>query len=90
MDDEETSDVGLSYQDEIKRDMLEVIDRLKTEIQGRFEHMKVFNGNIGFLQLDFLLKSDNDELLDEKIDDVAGVCDEINAEELKQEIRTAT
>ena len=67
--------------------MFEVIDRLKTEIHGRFEHMKVVNGNFGFLQLDFLLKSDNDELIDKKIDDVAGFYDEINAEELNQEIR---
>ena len=71
MDDEETSDVILSYQDEIKREMFEVIDRLKTEIYGRFEHMKVVNGYFGFLQLDILLKSDNDELIDKKIDDVA-------------------
>jgi hypothetical protein len=34
------------------------------------------------------LKSDNDELIDKKIDDVADFYDEINAEELKQEIRT--
>jgi hypothetical protein len=87
MADEETSDVGLSYQDEIKREMFEVIDRLKTEIHGRFEHMKVANDKFGFLQLDFLLKSDNDEVIDKDIDGVAGFYDEINAEELKQEIR---
>ena len=46
--------------------------------------MKVVNGNFGFFQLDFLLKSDNDELIDKKIDDFAGFYDEINAEELNR------
>ena len=39
------------------------------------------------MQLDFLLKSDDDEIIDKDIDGVAGFYDEINAEEFKQEIR---
>jgi hypothetical protein len=66
--------------------MFEVINWLKTEIHEHFEHMKVINENFGFLKLDFLLKSDNNEVIDKEIDSVAGFYDEINAKELKQEI----
>ena len=68
--------------------MFKVIYRLKTEIHGCFEHMKVVNDNFGFFAAGFFfLKSDNDEIIDKDIDGVAGFYDEINAEEFKQEIR---
>jgi len=37
MDSETAADTGLSFQDEIKRDMFEIIDRLASEIEGRFQ-----------------------------------------------------
>jgi hypothetical protein len=87
MHDETASDAGLSYSDEIKREMFEAIDRLKVEIRTRFEQVKEVNDRFGFLQLGSLLESHNDSEKDEKVDDLAALYDEINGDDLKREIR---
>ena len=39
MDCEETIDVGLSADDEIRRNMIEVVDRLNAQMNDRFEQI---------------------------------------------------
>jgi hypothetical protein len=51
MHDEGACDSGLSFADEIKRAIFETVDRLKAEIQRRFEAAKLVNDQFTFLQL---------------------------------------
>ena len=89
MDSEETIDVGLSADDEIRRDMIEVVDRLKVEMNARFQSINLMSCKFGFLLLPVLLDATNDNFIDEKIDALVTLYgyDEINAEEIKCEIR---
>ena len=48
MDDEETIDVGHSADDEIRRDMIEVVDRLKVEMNDRFEKINLIRIRLPF------------------------------------------
>ena len=38
MDNETAADTGLSFQDEIKREMIEIKDQLTNDTDGRFQH----------------------------------------------------
>lgn len=87
MDGETAADTGLSFQDEIKRDMYEILDRLSSEIQRRFEHLKSVNDKFAFLQLSNLLEPANDEVMETQINDLTALYDEINGDELKLEVR---
>jgi len=81
------SDTILSFQDEIKRDMFEIIDGLASEIEGRFQHLKSVNDMFAFLQLSHLLEPANDELMETQINNLTALYDEINGDELKLEVR---
>ena len=82
MDGEETIDVGLSADDEIRRDMIEIMDRLKVEMNDRFEQINLVSCKFGFILLPVLLDATNDNFTHEKIDalDTLYGYDEINAE----------
>jgi len=86
-DSETAADTGLSFQDEIKRDMFEIMDRLTSEIDGRFQHLKSVNDKFALLQLSSLLEPANGELMETQINDLTAVSDEINGDELKLEVR---
>ena len=68
MDGEETIDVGLSADDEIRRDMIEVVDRLKVEMNDRFEKINFISCKFCFLLLPVLVVVTNDNVFDENID----------------------
>jgi len=87
MDSETAADTELSFQDEIKRDMFEIIDCLASEIEGRFQHLKSVNDMFAFLQLSNLLEPANDELMETQINNLTALYDEINGDELKLEVR---
>jgi len=67
--------------------MFEIIDRLTSEIDGRFQRLKSVNDKFAFLQLNSLLKPANDELMETQINDLTSLYDEINGDELKPEMR---
>ena len=79
-DSETAADTGLSFQDEIKRDMFEIMDRLTSEIDGRFQHLKSVNDKFALLQLSSLLEPANGELMETQINDLTAVSDEINGD----------
>ena len=87
MDREEAADAGLSFQDEIRREMMEIIDRLISEIQTRFQHLKSVNEKFAFLQLNNLLEPGNDAFIETQINELTALYDEINGDELKLEVR---
>ena len=88
MDGEETINVDLSADDAIRRDMIEVVDRLKVEMNDRFKQINL-SCKFGFLLLPVLLDATNDNFIDETIDTIVTLYgyDEINAEEIKCEVR---
>ena len=49
MDGEETIDVDLSADDQIRLDMIEVVDLLKVEMSDRFEKINLISCKFGFL-----------------------------------------
>ena len=67
--------------------MFEIIDRLTSEIDGRFQRLKSVNDKFAFLQLNSLLEPANDELMETEINDLTALYDEINGNELKLEVR---
>ena len=53
---ENAADAGLSWQDEIKKEQLEILDRLHEEISRRTQQIRDINAKFGFLTtIDFLL-----------------------------------
>jgi len=54
------ANAGLSFQHEMKREMFEIMDRLTSEIDGRFQHLKAVNDKFAFLQLNNLLEPENE------------------------------
>ena len=67
--------------------MFEIMDRLTSEIDGRFQHLKSVNDKFALLQLSSLLEPANGELMETQINDLTAVSDEINGDELKLEVR---
>ena len=56
MPGENAADAGLSWQDEIKKEQLEILDRLHEEISRRTQQIRDINAKFGFLTtIDFLL-----------------------------------
>ena len=80
-DSEMAADTGLSFQDGIKQDMFEIIDRLASEIEGRFQHLKSVNDMFAFLQLCKQSEPANDELMETQINNLTALYDEINGDE---------
>ena len=57
MPGEHAEDVGLSAVEEIKRCMLESMDRFRSEAEKRFSEICMLNGVFGFLNPHALLRS---------------------------------
>ena len=77
-------DVGLSAIEEIKRCMLEAMNRFQREAQKRFSEMCLLNEVFGFLNPHTLLRSDNIEIDMGKFEKM--YADDVNFTELKLEI----
>ena len=62
------ADAGLSWQEDIKREQLEILDRLREEIISRTQQIKDINAKFGFLTtIDFLLDPANDTDIVERV-----------------------
>ena len=83
MDGEDARDVGLSLQEEI----IEVIDRLKNEVDKRFLQLSIVNNKFRFLRLDILMNPEREFFINEGIDALMDVCNYFDGEDLKKEIR---
>ena len=84
MSGEHAEDVDLSAIKEIKRCMLEAMDRFRSEAEKRLSEMCLLNEVIGFLYPHTLLRSDNIEIDMGKFEKM--YADDVNFAELKLEI----
>ena len=48
----------LTFQEELRRELFEVVDRLRDEIDRRFKQLHSINEKFGFIQLDVLMNAD--------------------------------
>lgn len=83
---EKKDNAGLLLQQEIRRDMLESIDRLNQEITQRFEQLNLLNERFEFLSLKVLLDVCNDEYIKQKINALRTIYNDIESDDLKSEI----
>lgn len=83
---EKEDDAGLLPQQEIRREMLESIDRLSQEITQCFQQLTLLNERFGFLSLKVLLDVRNDEYIWQKVDELRTIYDNIDSDELKSEV----
>ena len=84
MPGEHAEDVGLSAIEEIKRCMLEAMDRFRSEAEKRFSEMCLLNKVFGFLNSHTLLRSDSIEIDMGRFEKM--YADDVNFTELKLEI----
>ena len=84
MPGEYAEDVGLSAVEEIKRCMLEAMDRFRSEVEKRFSYMCLLNEVFGFLNPRSVLRSDSIEIDLDKFEKM--YADDVNFTELRLEI----
>ena len=84
MPGEHAEDVGLSAVEEIKRCMLEAMDRFRSEAEKRLSEMCLLNEVFGFLNSHTLLRSNSIEIDVGKFEKM--YADDVNFTELKLEI----
>ena len=83
---EHAEDVGLSAVEEIKKCMLEAMDRFRSEAEKRFSEICILNEVFGFLNPYALLRSENIKKDMNKIKN--RYADDVNFYELTYEIAT--
>ena len=81
---EYAEDIGLSAVEEIRRCMLEAMDRFRSEAEKRFSEMCLLNEAFGLLNSHFLLQSDSMEIDMGKFEKM--YADDVNFTELRLEI----
>ena len=87
MPDEVSVDTFLSWHDEIKRDQLQIMDRLNEEMIQRVHHIREINMKFGFLSpLGYIPYPPNDNDINTKIKVLTDLYDEVIARELQVEI----
>lgn len=86
MPGEKADDASLSLQDSIRRELFEILDRLREEMTGRFNQIEHVNALFGFLSLE-QLQEENDPHLTSKIEQLCSFYDEIDASNFKDEIK---
>jgi len=67
MDGKQANDTRLSFQGEIRREMMETVDWPKCEIHTRFELLESVTEKFGLLQLNILLYAGKDTLFEMQI-----------------------
>lgn len=86
MDGEEARDEAAPHQEQVRRELLQVVDRLREEISRRFQQINTIYERFGFTQFTMLMNGDQDEFIYERIDAFTEVYDEVSGNELKTEI----
>ena len=49
------NDENITFQEELRRELFQVVDQLRNEINKRFEQMDTINKRFGFLQLEIIM-----------------------------------
>lgn len=80
------NDEKITFQEELRRELFQVVDQLRNEINKRFEQMDTINKRFGFLQLEIIMDKNQDKFVEQSIDALADVYNEVDGDELKLEI----
>ena len=83
---EKTGDEENTFQEELQKDMLRVVDQLWEEINRRFEQMHIINQRFGFTRFSILMDPDRTEFIEQRIDALVAIYDELDSAELKIEV----
>ena len=82
------NDENITFQEELRRELFQVVDKLRNEINKRFEQMDTINKKFGFLQLEIIMDTNRDKFIEQSINALADelVYNEVDGNELKLEI----
>ena len=83
---EKTGGEENTLQEELRKDMLQVVGKLWEEINRRFDQMHMINQRFGFTQFSILMNPERTELIEQKIDALVAIYDELDGAELKTEV----
>ena len=83
---EKTGDEENTFQEELRKDMLRVVDQLWEEINRRFEQIHIINQRFGFTRFSILMDPDRTEFIEQRIDALVAIYDELDGAELKIEV----
>jgi len=86
MDGEEARDAGLTLEAKLRRELTEVVDRMKAEVERRFEHLSMIDIQFSFMSMAVLLDAEQTPYIEATIKDLVHTYDGLNASELQQEI----
>ena len=80
------NDENITFQEELRRELFQVVDKLRNEINKRFEQIDTINKKFGFLQLEIIMDTNRDKFIEQSINALADVYNEVDGDELKLEI----
>ena len=80
---EETCNEENTLQEELRKDMLQVVDHLWEEINRRFDQMHIINQRFGFTQFSILMDPDRTEFIEQRIDALGAIYEELEVAEMK-------
>ena len=83
---EKTGGEENTLQEELRKDMLQVVGKLWEEINRRFDQMHMINQRFGFTQFSILMNPERTELIEQKMDALVAIYDELDGAELKTEV----
>ena len=86
LDGGEARDESVPHQEQVRRGLLQIVDRLREEISQRFQQINTIYERFGFTQFTILMDGEQDEFIFQRIDTFVEMYDEISANELKTEI----
>ena len=83
MPGKETADIGLTMQQEMQMEHLEVMDRLTAEISRRTQELRNLNIHFGFLKAAYFLDVNNNSAMKENVNCVTNHCNGFVTESLR-------
>jgi hypothetical protein len=78
MDGEEARDEPVPLQEQVRRELLQVVDRLREEITRRFQQINAIYDRFGFTHFTILMNGDQDDFIHERIEALTDVYDEVS------------
>jgi hypothetical protein len=78
MDGEEARDEPVPLQEQVRRELLQVVDRLREEITRRFQQINAIYDRFGFIHFTILMNGHQDDFIHERIEALTDVYDEVS------------
>ena len=90
LDCEAINDEKIIFQEELRRELFQVVVKLWNEINERFQQMDTINKKFGFLQLEIIMDTNREKFFEQSIEALADVYNKVDGDELKLEIHRLT